>query len=60
MVYVPYHFVEVEESLGAVDVMKRRERSDGSVNVHWLGPDRSSAGDEQPQRVRATHEHLDT
>lgn len=53
-----YLFVEVEETFGAVDVMERGERLDGSVDGHGVKPHGSPRGDQHPVRRRSADEHL--
>lgn len=55
-----YLFVEVEETFGTVDVVKRGERLDGAVNGHRVKSHRSARGDQHPVRRRSTDKHLST
>ena len=41
-----------------VDVVKWSKTCDGSVNVHGMSVDASSATEEYPVRVGPTHKHL--
>ncbi len=51
-----YLFVEVDESLRAVDVVEGGETGDRSVDRHRVGPDLASAGQHEPVRVGAGDE----
>lgn len=53
-----YLFVEVEETLGAVDIVKRREGLNGAIYCHGVQTQRPARGHQHPVRRRSTDEHL--
>lgn len=58
MVSFFYLLVEVEETLGAVDVMEGGERLDGTVDAHGVKPQGSARGDQHPVWRRAADKDL--
>lgn len=53
-----YLFVEVEETLGAVDVMEGGERLNGAIDGHGVKPHGSSRSDKHPVGRWTTDEDL--
>lgn len=51
-------FVEVEEAMGAVYVVKVRHADDAVVNAHGVAPELSLARQDEPVRVRSGNKHL--
>lgn len=51
--------VEVQESLGTVDVVEWGEASGASIDGHGMNPQLPSICEEDPVRLVATHKHLD-
>ena len=49
--------VEVEEPLGAVDVVEGGEAGDGAVDAHGVRAQLAARRQQQPVRVRAAQEH---
>ena len=53
-------FVEVEESLGAVDVVEGSTAGHPAINAHGVDTQGAFSRHEQPVGVRAAHKHLQT
>ena len=55
-----YLFVEVQESLGTVDIVEGRHTRDDPVDRHGVDTQNTPRCHEEPMRVRTTYEHLGT
>ena len=49
--------IEVEEALGAVDVVEGGEGGDRAIYRHGVAPQLPPPGQEQPVRIGSRHEH---